>query len=105
MARHGLILGVLNRQSLLAWRRKRSGAPLWQEARFFSPAELVRLVQQAAAASLSPAIDEALQIFQRGLSVEPGAMSTLGSVAERVARHSPCPVLLVRQEPETANEA
>ena len=49
VARHGLILGVLNQQSLLAWRRKRSGAPLWQEARFFTPAELVRLVQQAAA--------------------------------------------------------
>ena len=49
VARHGLILGVLNRQSLLAWRRKRSGEPLWQMARFFTPAELVRLVQQAAA--------------------------------------------------------
>jgi ubiquinone/menaquinone biosynthesis C-methylase UbiE len=49
VARHGLILGVLNRQSLLAWRRKRSGEALWQMARFFTPAELVRLVQQAAA--------------------------------------------------------
>jgi ubiquinone/menaquinone biosynthesis C-methylase UbiE len=49
VARHGLILGVLNRQSLLAWRRKRSGEALWQEARFFTPAELVRLVQQAVA--------------------------------------------------------
>jgi ubiquinone/menaquinone biosynthesis C-methylase UbiE len=48
VARHGLILGVLNRQSLLAWRRKRSGEALWQMARFFAPAELVRLVQQAA---------------------------------------------------------
>jgi ubiquinone/menaquinone biosynthesis C-methylase UbiE len=49
VARHGLILGVLNRQSLLAWRRRHSGEALWQEARFFTPAELVRLVQQAAA--------------------------------------------------------
>ncbi|HIP96331.1 MAG TPA: class I SAM-dependent methyltransferase [Anaerolineae bacterium] len=49
VARHGLILGVLNRQSLLAWQRKRSGESLWQMARFFTPAELVRLVQQAAA--------------------------------------------------------
>jgi ubiquinone/menaquinone biosynthesis C-methylase UbiE len=49
VARLGLILGVLNRQSLLAWRRKRSGEALWQEAHFFTPAELVRLVQQAAA--------------------------------------------------------
>ena len=49
VARHGLILGVLNRQGLLAWRRKRSGEALWQMARFFTPAELVRLAQQAAA--------------------------------------------------------
>jgi len=49
VARHGLILGVLNRQSLLAWRRKRSGELLWQMARFFTPTELACLVQQAAA--------------------------------------------------------
>jgi ubiquinone/menaquinone biosynthesis C-methylase UbiE len=49
VVRHGLILGVLNRQSLLAWQRKRSGEALWQMARFFAPAELVRLAQQAAA--------------------------------------------------------
>jgi ubiquinone/menaquinone biosynthesis C-methylase UbiE len=48
VAQHGLILGVLNRQSLLAWRRERSGEALWQMARFFTPTELVRLVQQAA---------------------------------------------------------
>ena len=30
---------------------------------------------------------------------------TFGSVAERVARHSPCPVLIVRQGPETASES
>jgi nucleotide-binding universal stress UspA family protein len=27
---------------------------------------------------------------------------TFGSVADKVARHSPCPVLLVRQRPESA---
>jgi nucleotide-binding universal stress UspA family protein len=30
---------------------------------------------------------------------------TFGSVAERVARHSLCPVMLVRQEPETESES
>jgi len=49
VARHGLILGVLNRRSLLAWQRKRSGEALWQMARFFTPTELIHLVQQAAA--------------------------------------------------------
>jgi ubiquinone/menaquinone biosynthesis C-methylase UbiE len=47
VARSGLILGVLNRHSLLAWRLRRSGAPLWQTARFFTPAELADLVRQA----------------------------------------------------------
>ncbi len=49
VARCGLILGVMNRQSLLGWRLKRSGESLWQMARFFTPAELAHLVQHAAA--------------------------------------------------------
>jgi ubiquinone/menaquinone biosynthesis C-methylase UbiE len=48
VARCGLILGVLNRQSLMGWRLKRSGAALWQMAHFFTPAELAQLVQRAA---------------------------------------------------------
>jgi len=48
VARYGLILGVLNRQSGLGWRLKRSGIPLWQVAHFFTPGELVHLVQRAA---------------------------------------------------------
>jgi ubiquinone/menaquinone biosynthesis C-methylase UbiE len=49
VARCGLILGVLNRRSLLGWRLKRSGETLWQMAHFFTPAELSHLVQRAAA--------------------------------------------------------
>ncbi|MCD6290533.1 MAG: universal stress protein [Anaerolineae bacterium] len=30
---------------------------------------------------------------------------TFGSVADKVARHSPCPVLLVRQKPDTAGHS
>jgi ubiquinone/menaquinone biosynthesis C-methylase UbiE len=49
VTRCGLILGVLNRQSLLAWQLKRSEESLWQMAHLFTPAELVHLVQRAAA--------------------------------------------------------
>ena len=48
LARFGLMLGVLNRYSWLAWQLKHSGEPLWQVARFFTPAELVHLVRRAA---------------------------------------------------------
>jgi SAM-dependent methyltransferase len=48
VARSGLILGVLNRHSLLAWQLAHSGDPLWQAAHFFTPAELADLVRRAA---------------------------------------------------------
>jgi SAM-dependent methyltransferase len=48
IARLGLILGVLNRHSLLGWQRKREGGALWGSARCFTPAELIRLLHQAA---------------------------------------------------------
>ncbi len=47
VARCGLLLGVLNRHSLLAVRHRRSGKPLWKSARFFTPGDLQRLVRQA----------------------------------------------------------
>jgi SAM-dependent methyltransferase len=48
VARQGLILGVLNRWSLWAIRRRRSGDPLWSAARFFAPGELAALARRAA---------------------------------------------------------
>ncbi|MEX1026819.1 MAG: class I SAM-dependent methyltransferase [Candidatus Paceibacterota bacterium] len=48
IARHGLILGVLNRWSLLTVNYRRSGKPLWSSASFFGPWELKRLVRDAA---------------------------------------------------------
>jgi SAM-dependent methyltransferase len=48
VARQGIILGVLNRWSLLALNYRRSGKPLWKSARFFTPWELARLVRVAA---------------------------------------------------------
>jgi SAM-dependent methyltransferase len=48
VARQGLILGVLNRTSLLALKYRRSGKAHWKSARFFGPLELARLVRVAA---------------------------------------------------------
>jgi len=50
VARQGMILGVLNRWSLLALKHRRSGKPPWNSARFFGPWELARLVRIAAGA-------------------------------------------------------
>lgn len=47
-ARQGLILGVLNRHSPLGWQRKQQGGAVWATARFFTPAELIQLLQRVA---------------------------------------------------------
>ena len=49
VARQGLVLGVLNRQSLLVWQLKREGGPIWGVAQFFTPAKLIDTIQSAAA--------------------------------------------------------
>lgn len=48
VARQGLILGVINRWSLLGLKYRRSGKRLWTSARFFGPWELTRCVRKAA---------------------------------------------------------
>lgn len=48
VARQGVLLGVLNRWSVLALRYRASGTELWRSARFFGISELVRLVRRAA---------------------------------------------------------
>lgn len=48
VARNGLILGVLNRQSRLGQRLRDEGGPIWSQARFFSPHELIHQVHRAA---------------------------------------------------------
>jgi ubiquinone/menaquinone biosynthesis C-methylase UbiE len=53
VARLGLLLGVLNKHSLLAVKRKISAKPPWSEARFFSPGELVRSLQDVAGTRLA----------------------------------------------------
>jgi ubiquinone/menaquinone biosynthesis C-methylase UbiE len=48
VARQGLVLGVLNRRSVLGRRYRASGKPIWQAAHFFSVGELKQLIAQAA---------------------------------------------------------
>jgi SAM-dependent methyltransferase len=49
VSRQGLILGVLNRQSLLGRQLKKEGGPIWDAARFFAPADLAWMARHAAA--------------------------------------------------------
>ncbi|MGQ9815135.1 MAG: class I SAM-dependent methyltransferase [Aggregatilineales bacterium] len=49
VARRGLVLGVLNAWSVMGWQRKRSGLPVWQAARFYSPFALSRLARESCA--------------------------------------------------------
>lgn len=46
VAREGLILGVLNAKSHLGQRYKREGGPIWKNARFFTPDELLQMIQE-----------------------------------------------------------
>jgi len=46
VARMGLLLGVLNRQSLLALRRRGLSAPPWDSAHFFTVRQLRQLVRE-----------------------------------------------------------
>jgi ubiquinone/menaquinone biosynthesis C-methylase UbiE len=47
VSRYGLILGVLNRQSVLGWQLNQEGGPVWEVARFYTPVELVKTVRKA----------------------------------------------------------
>lgn len=53
VARQALLLGVLNRCSLLALARRASGRAPWNVARFFSPGDLARLVRRSAGQRLA----------------------------------------------------
>jgi SAM-dependent methyltransferase len=48
VARQGVLLGVLNRWSVLGLRHRLSGKALWRSARFFGPWELTAMMQEAA---------------------------------------------------------
>jgi SAM-dependent methyltransferase len=52
VARGGLLLGVLNRDSLLAASRRRSGKPIWQAARLFTVGQLAGMINRACGSRL-----------------------------------------------------
>lgn len=47
VARSGILLGVLNKNSPLGKRLKQSGEPPWDVARFYTPPELVSLIRES----------------------------------------------------------
>ncbi len=65
VARHSIVLGVLNCWHPLAWQRKRSGLPLWKVAHFYSPPELEHLVRQV--------LDESVVQIRWRTTLLPGA--------------------------------
>ncbi len=48
VAEQGLILGILNRQSLLGRQYRRAGGPIWEASRFFTPGEMIQHVRRVA---------------------------------------------------------
>jgi hypothetical protein len=45
VSRQGLILGVINKFSLLGWRCRKKGGSIWGQARLFSPGELINMLK------------------------------------------------------------
>jgi len=66
VSRRGLILGVLNRWSFLALRRRLRGGKVWRQSHFFSTRELERLLREAAGDRLQ-GIRTRTALFPRGL--------------------------------------
>ena len=46
VARKGVILGVINRCSLIGWRYRWKGGPIWGVAHLYTPGELKRMVAE-----------------------------------------------------------
>lgn len=45
---HGLIIGVINRNSLLGIHYRLKGGPIWKNARLFTPVELMKMLRKIA---------------------------------------------------------
>jgi len=49
IAQKGIILGVINRNSILGWQYRRTGGLIWDSATFFTPKELKEMLQNLTA--------------------------------------------------------
>lgn len=54
VARQGLILGVINCKSWIGREYRRQGGPVWNAARFFTPDELIQMVQKLEIKPIKP---------------------------------------------------
>ena len=45
VTRQGVILGVINKYSLLGWQYRKKGGAIWGQARLFSPGELINMLK------------------------------------------------------------
>ena len=92
VARRGLLLGVLNRLSPIAWLRRLQGRlrpTVYNAARFYRPAELVRLVRRTAGCPLT--LRWSTTLWPRWLPLEGGPLPG-GAFIALAARREEAPV-------------
>ena len=71
VARYGVILGVLNKHSLLGWRYHKKGGPVWGQARLFTTGELQDMMKELMPKSASIGWKTTLWLFFSGSSKLP----------------------------------
>lgn len=88
VARRGLVLGVINRESHIGRDYQRQGAPPWQSAQFYTPSELVRMIHKARLSSHRPFWRTTLwRVFPWGLPLPWGGFIGMGLRLEQAGRH------------------
>lgn len=88
VARMGVLLGVLNSHSVLAWQYRRFGKATWKSARFFSVREFLGLLVRRA---IGPRMDDDLEDDPLAATVDLGLAPALGRLYRRGVRLQPPP--------------
>lgn len=71
VSRKGLVMGAINRHSLLGWQYRKKGGLIWRDATLFTPAELSRLITENASQALKNISRTTLIPFTSGWSKLP----------------------------------